>query len=146
MLRGRSFDPGTQRRCAPMVKRFATTLACCLISGVASAQYMLAEGTYSSREADVRVVLLDSEKGVAAASVAVALGGCSGTVAGIGQIRARILAITPYAKVPGGESCRVELAFDAAWKRVKIIAHECQAYHGASCGFEGQTATRRNQR
>jgi hypothetical protein len=129
-----------------MGKRFTTTLACCLISGVASAQYMLAEGTYSSREADVRVVLLDSERGVAAASVAVALGPCSGTVAGIGQIRARILTITPHSKIPGGESCQVELAFDAAWKRVKIIGHECQAYHGASCGFEGQTVTKRNER
>lgn len=110
------------------------------------AQFARSEGTFTSPLTTVRVVLLDPEKGVAAASAVVVVGTCSASVSGVGQIRSRVLSIEPYVKVPGGEACKVNFEFDRSWKQVKVSSHECASYGGASCGFEGQTARRRDDR
>ncbi len=129
-----------------MMTRYAALTLCLMLPGTASAQFIRAEGAYSSHTVSARVILLDSEKGIAAASVGVVSGACSGSVAGLGEVRGRILTISPYTKVEGGEACEVELAFDATWKHVRIKGRECQAYSGAACAFEGQMATKRNER
>jgi hypothetical protein len=135
-----------QRQRSTMFIRISILFLAAVSSGTSWAQFARAEGTYSSRASSARVILLDGEKGVAAASVQVLSGACSGSVAGIGEIRGRLLTITPYEKIPGEESCKIELAFDGAWRNVKITGQGCQAYSGAACGFEGQTAARRDER
>jgi hypothetical protein len=115
----------------------AATLCLCLPTW---GQYMQLDGSYTSPVLEVRVLLLDDERGVAAASATVVSGACSGTVAGTGQVRGRTLTITPYKKIEGGESCRLELEFDASWKQVKAMGRDCRMFSGAACGFEGQTA------
>jgi hypothetical protein len=110
------------------------------------AQHARIEGTYSSAAVSAQVILLDAENGVAAVKAEVFSGPCSGAIAGVGRIERRVLTVTPYAKLPDGEACSLALAFDPAWKRVKISGENCAAYSGAACGFEGQTATRRSER
>ena len=107
---------------------------------------MQSEGTFASPSLEVRVILLDDESGVAAASASVVSGACSGVIAGTGQIRGHTLTIIPHKKVSGGESCQLQLDFDKQWKQVKATGHECQVFSGAACGFEGQTARKRNER
>lgn len=122
----------------------AVAAALCMCAP-AWAQFMQAEGTFVSTSLEVRVIMLDDEAGVAAASASVVSGSCSGTVSGIGQIRGRTLVITPYKKVTGGQSCRLKLEFDKLWNQIKATGHECQVFSGASCGFEGQMAKKRNE-
>jgi hypothetical protein len=115
-------------------------------AGPARAQYRQAGGAFSSPELDVRVIVLDSARGVAAASAEVVSGDCSGTLAGIGHVRGHSLTITPYEKLEGGESCKLSLQFDNAWDKVRVVGSECSTFSGTSCGFEGQSARRRDER
>jgi hypothetical protein len=110
------------------------------------AQFRQVEGTYTSPVLEVRVILLDGERGVAAASVEVNSGSCSGSISGIGELHGRTLTIAPYEKVSGGDACRLDLEFDKAWKQVKATGRQCQVFSGAACGFEGQSARKRNGR
>jgi hypothetical protein len=126
--------------------RIYTPLILAVLSSTATAQYMRADGDFSSKSLSVRVVLLDGRKGVAAVSAAVNVGECSGNIAGIGEFKSRKLVIEPYKKFPDGEACKLELSFDTEWQRVKATGNHCEAYSGASCGFEGQEAQRINAR
>ena len=110
----------------------------------AHAQYMLAEGNFESETTELRTILLDKHKGIVAASAVVAQGSCSGTIAGIGTIKDRMLVIKPYVKVEGGEQCVLQAKFDAKWERVQLFEGKgCSAYHGAACALEGQTVKRK---
>jgi hypothetical protein len=114
-----------------------------LAAAPAQAQFARAEGDYRSAQLQVRLVLLDREVGTAAASATLTQGACSASLAGIGQIRKRTLELTPYVKQPGGDSCRLVLAFDEGWRRVSATAQgDCSAYGGASCEWAGQSATK----
>lgn len=129
-----------------MKSRISLAIVGFLSVGAVHAQFARSEGTFTSPAATVRVVLLDQDKGIAAASAVVVAGSCSASVSGVGQIQARVLSIEPYVKVPGGEACKVDFEFDRSWKQVKVSSHGCSSYGGASCGFEGQTARRRDDR
>lgn len=114
------------------------------ISVTAHAQYIQAGGDFQSSSTELRTILLDAEKGVLAAQTVVASGSCSGTFAGIGQIKGRILLLEPYSKIEGAEMCLVKIEFDQKWKSARITEGEgCSAYHGASCGWEGQVLKKR---
>jgi hypothetical protein len=123
----------------------ASAVSLC-VCAPAWAQFRQIEGAYASPALEVRVILLDGERGVAAASVEVVSGSCSGSISGIGDVHGRTLTITPYEKVSGGESCQLDLEFDTAWKQVKATGRQCQVFSGAACGFEGQSARKRNER
>lgn len=111
------------------------------------AQFMRAEGTFTSPGVEATVILLDRSKGIAAASVSVVSGACSGSVSGVGEIRKSVLTFKPYEQIPGGEQCRVEVTFtDRSWDKVSVVGHECAVFSGAACGFEGQEARRRKGR
>ncbi|MFS2023472.1 hypothetical protein [Massilia sp. CT11-137] len=108
------------------------------------AQYMLAEGDFSSKTTELKTIVLDGEKGVVAASATVTQGSCSGTISGIGTMNDTTLVIKPYVKAEGGEQCVLQAKFDANWERVKITEGKgCAAYHGAACSWEGQTVKRK---
>ena len=134
------------RTSAPMRRLFVSITAALGLCPSAWAQYRQVEGTYTSPALEVRVILLDADRGIAAARAEVVSGSCSGSIAGIGEVRGRILTITPYEKTEGGESCRLELEFDRPWKQVKATGYGCQVFSGAACGFEGQSARKRNER
>jgi hypothetical protein len=128
-----------------MKHRALATIAALCMCVPAWAQFMQAEGRFASQSLQVQVILLDDEAGVAAVSASVVSGACSGTVSGTGQIHGHVLVITPYKKITGGESCRLELEFDKPWKQIKATGRSCQVFSGAACGFEGQTARKRNE-
>lgn len=110
----------------------------------AYAQYMLAEGNFESKSAELKTIVLDRKKGIVAASAAVVQDSCSGTIAGIGTMNDTTLVIKPYVKVEGGEQCVLRAKFDAKWERVQLSEGEgCSAYHGAACAWEGQTVKRK---
>jgi hypothetical protein len=114
------------------------------IGASAHAQYALAEGKFASSAMSITVLLLDADKGVAAASVVVSQGSCSGSISGIGEIVSRRLSISSYQKIPEGERCQVVLEYDRQWKRILVSDNgACSAYQGASCSWRGQMAVRR---
>jgi hypothetical protein len=124
-----------------------TLIALLAISAYATsnAQFVQSEGTFESKQLAVHVVLLDEENGVAAASVAVAQGACSGSVTGIGKIASKKLTFTPYVKLPQGDACTVTVEFDKQWRNVKVTDNDaCAPYHGASCSWAGQSAKKKN--
>ena len=127
-----------------LVSAAATTLIYACMP--AQAQFRQVDGTYVSSAIEVRVILLDGDRGVAAASALVASEGCSGAIAGVGHFHGRTLTVTPYEKVVGGESCRLHLQFDPAWKSVRATGEQCAVFSGAACGFEGQSAEKRDER
>ena len=124
-----------------------TTVAAVILfvcSAHASAQFMRAQGAFSSSSAELTTILLDEEKGVLAAAAQVVQGSCSGTLAGIGTIKGKTVRIEPYTKLPGGERCILEITFSPDWKKAKLVEGEsCSAYHGVSCGWEGQEVKRK---
>lgn len=114
-----------------------------LAAGSACAQYARSEGVFVGPQLTVRTVLLDAGKGVAAASVTVAVNSCSGSIAGVGTIANRQLTLSSYEKTPGGDSCKVSITFDKDWKKVQVIDNgQCMVFHGAACSWDQQTATR----
>ena len=132
-----------------LMTRFLVSVAAASLISVcipAQAQFRQVDGTYMSSAIEVRVILLDGDRGVAAASAMVVSEGCSGAIAGVGHFHGRTLTVTPYEKVVGGESCRLDLQFDAAWKSVRATSEHCAVFSGPACGFEGQSAEKRDER
>jgi hypothetical protein len=127
------------------MKRIFIPALSLLIFSTASAQFVRVEGEYLSSTVSARILLLDPHKGVVAASSEIAVGACSGSVAGIGQINGHVLTYSPYVKKSGGENCIMTLTFDSAWKQVKIAGENCSFYSGASCGWESQVAKKRKE-
>ncbi|HEY8880105.1 MAG TPA: hypothetical protein VIN03_21215 [Roseateles sp.] len=114
-----------------------------LATGSAFAQYARSEGVFVSPQLTVRTVLLDRSQGVAAASITVAMDGCSGSIAGMGSLANRQLSFSSYEKTPGGAFCKVSITFDREWKKVQVSDNgQCTAFHGAACSWDQQTATR----
>jgi len=118
--------------------------AASLVCSAAAAQSIQAEGTFQSKQLEVRVVLLDPEKGVAAVGTSLSQGECSGSVSGIGRfVSEQKLVFEPYVKEAETSSCKVTVEFNRAWNKVKVTSAGCSSYHGASCSWEGQTATKK---
>jgi hypothetical protein len=110
----------------------------------AAAQFSRAEGTFQAKGLVVQVVLLDPDKGVAAVGTNVSQGACSGSVSGIGHfVSTQKLVFEPYVKEERWGACKVSVEFDRNWRTAKVTEEGCTAYHGASCGWEGQVATKK---
>lgn len=116
------------------------------MTGAQAESYLNLDGTFSAPGADLKVIVLDSDKGIVAASSNIVLGACAGEISGLGKIKGKTILIEPYVKEEGGEKCVLRAEFDAAWKRVKLIEGDyCTYYHGASCGWEGQQLKRKGK-
>ncbi|WP_194727029.1 hypothetical protein [Noviherbaspirillum malthae] len=108
------------------------------------AQFSAVEGEYSSATTHLQVIVLDSEKGIVAAKASVVQGSCSGNIAGIGRVLERKIMIEPYIKLEGSEGCNLLVEFDSKWKTATVLENDyCMGFHGASCGWEGQSVTKR---
>lgn len=127
-----------------VMKRIALALVAASLCGSSFAQFARSEGTFRSNQLVLQVVLLDPEKGVAAASASLSEGACSGTVAGIGNITSKKLTFAPYIKMAGGESCSVTVEWDAKWHKAKVTDNgSCAPYHGSGCSWASQSVTKR---
>jgi hypothetical protein len=124
------------------MKNFFAIVFASLVTSSACAQFMQAEGEFSSPTVSLTVILLDSEKGVVAAKTEVVSGSCSGSVSGIGNIKGHTLTFSPYVKEEDAQDCKITATFDPAWKQVKIQSQGCSSYSGAECGWEGQAAAK----
>ena len=89
----------------------------------------------------------DNEKGVVAVSATTgATGGCSGTIAVIGNYTNNTLKFINYTKEEGAESCVVSVNFKDGkkGKKLGIISEEgCSYFHGAACAFDGELVQKR---
>lgn len=113
----------------------------------ANAQFASMEGTYTSSTVTLKVIVLDDEKGVAAASLVVAAGGCSGSIAGVGSIAAKKLQFASFQKVENGGACRISVQFDKASNQASISDNgQCSMFRGASCEWDGETARKVRER
>ncbi|UTY58320.1 hypothetical protein [Massilia sp. erpn] len=125
-----------------MMKNFIPALL--LISLNSHAQFMQAEGEFSSKSTHLKTLLLDPEQGIVAASATITEGACLGRIAGVGKIHGRTLLLKPYVKAEGGEQCVLQISFDQKWAKGKVVeGKNCAAYHGASCGWENQEVRRK---
>jgi len=114
-----------------------------VVAGAAQAQYANFDSEFVSPTTSLRTLVLDSETGVIAASASVGANSCSGSIAGIGKIKGDILQIKPYVKVEDGEDCVLTVKFDKGRKKATVTEENCSLYHGASCGWEGQSVTKK---
>jgi hypothetical protein len=114
---------------------------------MAFAQFANADGAYGTNGVRLQVIVLETDKGTIAASTTVTQGACAGEIAGLGKITGTKMLFSPYAKEEGGESCTVTVEFDSKFQKGRISANEsCRVYHGASCGWEGQTLSKDRQK
>lgn len=129
----------------PAVQR-CLLFVCILCSFSASeASPYLVEGLFSSPTTRLQLLVLDGRTGVLAASSTVVQGGCSGSISGIGQMVGTVLTFVPYVAEEGGERCQVTVNFNAAFTSATISEEGCSAYHGAACGWEGQSVHKRHR-
>jgi len=108
-----------------------------LYSSICNANYLV-EGNYFTFNTSLHVILLNDDDGVVAASTTT-VGGrdCSGTVAGLGKLIGQKI-IVPLNE--DGNKCDIIIEFDKTFTRAKITEKGvCDPYHGAACGWEGQT-------
>jgi hypothetical protein len=134
-------------RSVSVPNRTAARLALVLLALPLSslAQYANVEGVLSSKTVTLRLVALDPEKGVMAASTTVAVGLCTGSIAGIGTIRGEQLSFTPYLKVDSHDQCVVTVSFTDKRKSARITATGCMAYSGVACGWAESLVVRTPQ-
>ncbi len=110
-----------------------------------TAQYANVEGDLWSKTVTLRLVTLDAQKGVIAASTTVALGLCTGSIAGIGTMSGEQLSFTPYAKVDSPDQCVVTVSFSDKRRTAHITATGCMAYSGVACGWAESPVVRTTQ-
>ncbi len=122
--------------------RFTLWAALFVCSASANAQYANIDGTFRSTSTTLRLIPLDSEKGVIAAETVVTQGGCSGSIAGVGKMSGNVLKFSPYVKVDQADVCEVTVLFDKKRNSATISAEGCMAHSGAACGWEGGTMKR----
>ena len=125
------------------MKKYVFALcAGCLVTST-YAQYANIEGFYSSETTSLQIILLDDDSGVAAASTSVVIGGCSGTIVGIGKVSGNVLQFKPYKKEEGAEECVITATFNKKRTKATIEESQCGYYHGASCAWEGQSVNKK---
>lgn len=126
------------------MKSIAITVCLYFLMSGSYAQNLNVEGTYSSDTTHLQVIVLDSERGIVAAKASVSHGHCSGTLAGLGEVKGRRLTIEPYVKLEEPERCHLIVEFDSKWRNATLTENSyCAAFHGASCSWEGQSVRKK---
>lgn len=118
-------------------------LALAAAAGSGEAQGLRVEGSYAAEGAKLLVVVLDRDSMAVAASSTVVNGACSGRIAGSGSIRNHTLRLIPHGNKDEPGSCVLEVKFSKDGKRATVTGQRCEEFHGAACGWEGQTLLRR---
>lgn len=97
------------------------------------------EGDYKGSGLSVRTIVLDLESKQIAVSSGVISGACSGGISGVGTLVSNVLRFKPYKPFEGSENCTMTITFGSKGKTATVEENECSAYHGAACGWEGQS-------
>lgn len=90
----------------------------------------------------LRLIVLDAERGVVAAALTVGAPQCSGGLDSLGQWQRGTLVLKPYRPEPDAGACEVQVRVDADGRRAWVSESGCGAYRGAACVFEGQLQAR----
>jgi len=91
----------------------------------------------------MRTVILDREQNIVVANIQTGVVDCIGYFTGAGQLHKKAgLKLHPSAAYDGyagqDESCVVTVHFDKTGKHASVSeSHECNAYHGHKCAFDG---------
>lgn len=92
----------------------------------------------------LRLIVLDAERGVVAAALTVGSAQCSGGLDSLGQWQAptSTLVLKPYRPEPDAAACEVRVRVDGRGRQAWVSETACGAYRGAGCVFEGQLQAR----
>lgn len=90
----------------------------------------------------LRLIVLDAERGAVAAALTVGSPQCSGGLDSLGQWQRGTLVLKPYRPEPDAAACEVRVRVDADGRRAWVSETGCGAYRGAACVFEGQLQAR----
>lgn len=119
-----------------MYKQLLPLVLTLFYSSICNANYLV-EGNYFTFNTSLHVILLNDDGVVAASTTTVGGGGGSGSVAGLGKLIGQKM-IVPLNE--DGNKCDIIVEFDKTFTRAKITENGvCYPYHGAACGWEGQT-------
>lgn len=100
------------------------------------------EGPALVGQLQLRLIVLDTERGVVAAALTVGSPQCSGGLDSLGQWQRGTLVLKPYRPEPDAAACEVQVRVDADGRRAWVSETGCGAYRGAACVFEGQLQAR----
>ena len=126
------------------LKKISAAIISTLVLASTSFALTITDGEYNSKgkiAMGLRLIVLDIDKGIIAASLSVGSEGCGGEISGIGQTKGNIFTFTPYVKSDAEDSCSIKVIFDKNDKTINIKENNCSYYHGAACSFDG-TLTR----
>ncbi len=90
----------------------------------------------------LRLIVLDAERGTVAAALTVGSPQCSGGLDSLGQWQQGTLVLKPYRPEPDAAACEVRVRVDANGRQAWVSETGCGAYRGAACVFEGQLQAR----
>ena len=90
----------------------------------------------------LRLIVLDAERGTVAAALTVGSPQCSGGLDSRGQWQQGTLVLKPYRPEPDAAACEVRVRVDANGRQAWVSETGCGAYRGAACVFEGQLQAR----
>ncbi|UMR31581.1 hypothetical protein MJ904_05015 [Massilia sp. MB5] len=96
------------------------------------------EGLVDKKILHMDVVTLKPEDGYVAAELVVAEPGCSGGIAGVGQVKGNLMTLSQYMANKDESACVVTMQFDEKGTVVKVSESSCSDFHGASCNFFGE--------
>ncbi|MES2925395.1 MAG: hypothetical protein V4843_01170 [Pseudomonadota bacterium] len=100
------------------------------------------EGPALVGQLQLRLIVLDAERGAVAAALTVGSPQCSGGLDSLGQWQRGTLVLKPYRPEPDAAACEVQVRVDADGRRAWVSETGCGAYRGAACVFEGQLQAR----
>lgn len=91
---------------------------------------------------ELRLIVLDAERGAVAAALTVSSPQCSGGLDSLGQWQQGTLVLKPYRPESETDTCEVRVRVDAHGRQVWVSEKGCGAYHGVGCVFEGTLQAR----
>lgn len=100
------------------------------------------EGPALVGQLQLRLIVLDAERGAVAAALTVGSPQCSGGLDSLGQWQRGTLVLKPYRPEPDAAACEVQVRVDPDGRRAWVSETGCGAYRGAACVFEGQLQAR----
>ncbi|RKR69404.1 hypothetical protein C8C94_3934 [Acidovorax sp. 94] len=100
------------------------------------------EGPALVGQLQLRLIVLDAERGAVAAALTVGSPQCSGGLDSLGQWQRGTLVLKPYRPEPDAAACEVQVRVDPDGRRARVSETGCGAYRGAACVFEGQLQAR----
>lgn len=87
-------------------------------------------GKVGAKSLEMNVITLNSAQGHVAAEIVVSQPGCSGGIAGVGQIKGTVLMLSQFAPDREMQACTVTVNFDSKGTAAKLMELGCADYMG----------------